>query len=84
MTNSSWIYVSDMAIFEERIKQYAAALGALHERTTGSSVMRHDLLADGVARVTYANGVTVTVNYNRSPYTADGVTVEALSYTVEG
>ena len=43
---------------------------------------RHDRLAEGVYRTTYANGTKTYVNYNANAVIADGVTVPALDWIV--
>ena len=44
----------------------------------------HEILDNGVRKVTYDNGVTIYVNYSEEDLTADGKTVPALSYRLEG
>lgn len=50
-----------------------------NQRLTG-----HEKLADGVYKSTYEGGMSVIVNYNRTPVTAEGRTVEAESYITGG
>lgn len=42
----------------------------------------HEEIADNVYKVTYENGYTVYVNYNKDKVTVDGETVEAEAYKV--
>ena len=50
--------------------------------TYGYKLTKHERLADGVFRSTYSNGTSITVNYNKTAYNANGVTVEAEGYAV--
>lgn len=43
---------------------------------------RHDILADGLVRVTYSNGAKIYVNYTDEPKTVDGTSVPARDYIV--
>ena len=42
----------------------------------------HERIADGVYRVTYANGARMIVNYTDAPVTVDGTTVPAVDFAV--
>lgn len=44
----------------------------------------HSTLAPGVVRTTYANGLTVTINYNRAAVAVDGLQLQPQSYHVGG
>lgn len=50
-----------------------------HER-----IVSHGKLAEGVYKTVYENGLSVIVNYNRSPVTAEGRTIEAEGYVTGG
>ena len=50
--------------------------------TYGYKLTKHERLADGVFRSTYSNGTSIIVNYNKTAYNANGVTVEAEGYAV--
>lgn len=45
-------------------------------------MVSHDEVADNVYKVTYSNGYSVYVNYNKENVTADGETIEAEAYIV--
>ena len=50
--------------------------------TYGYKLTKHERLADGVFRSTYSNGTSITVNYNKTAYNANGISVEAEGYAV--
>ena len=81
-TNSSDLYSLEFETYRDTVAQYDAELRALAEKTAGSCIAQHQTLANGVVKVIYENGVAIYVNYTEQDYTADGITVEALSYKV--
>ncbi len=81
-TNSSDLYSLEFETYRNTVAEYDAELRALAEKTGDSCITRHETLSKGVVKVVYENGVTVYVNYTDKDYTADGITVEALSYKV--
>lgn len=48
---------------------------------SGETIVNHEILQEGVRRVTYSNGVQIYVNYTSKNVTIDGVTVKAGNYT---
>lgn len=48
------------------------------------AIVSHERVNTDVAVTTYENGACVYVNYGEKPYTLNGVTVAARSYTVKG
>lgn len=50
----------------------------------GQSIIAHEELQEGVYKTVYQNNLYVIVNYNSSPASVDGRTVEAESYVVGG
>ena len=83
-TNSSDVFTAQWSVMLPAIQETSAELAALHERLGGSAMVNHERLDADVVRVTYENGVRVYVNYRRADYTADGLTIPALGYLVEG
>ncbi len=43
---------------------------------------RHDVLREGLVRVTYSNGAKMYVNYNEQSEKADGIAIPALDYLI--
>ena len=81
-TNSNNLYSLEYASYRDTIAEYDAALRALAEKTGNSSIVRHEILDNGLVKVTYESGLTIYVNYTESDLSADGLTVNALSYKV--
>ena len=79
-TNSNNLYSLEYDSYRDTIVEYDAALRALAEKTDGACIARHEILDNGLVKVTYDNGVKIYVNYTESALSADGLTVDALSY----
>lgn len=81
-TNSSNLYSLEFETYKDTVAEYDAALRQLAQKTNDANIIRHETLAEGVVKVTYSNGVEIYINYTEHEFTADGITVEALSYKV--
>ena len=79
-TNSNNLYSLEYASYRDTIAEYDAALRALAEKTGSACIVGHEILDNGIVKVTYDNGVKIYVNYTESDLSADGLTVDALSY----
>ncbi len=65
------------------IKQFDY-LKTAQKDTYGQKIVKHERLADGVFKTTFANGKAVVVNYNKADYNGNGVIVKAEDYTLIG
>lgn len=65
---------------ENAYKKISGALNSVQ----GAKIINHEMVAVGVACVTYDNGVTILVNYNSTEVTCGGDTVPALGCVVKG
>lgn len=81
-TNSSNLYSLEYASYSDTIVDYDQQLRALAEKTANAHIANHEVMDNGIVKVSYDNGVEVYVNYTESDLYADGLTVEALSYKV--
>ncbi len=66
---------------EQASKDYQTLNDALGS-VQGETIVEHEILSEGVVRVTYEKGTEVLVNYSREPVTVDGVAVAARSFEV--
>jgi len=80
-TNSSYIYTSEYSVLKEKIQEYDAAIGEVLSKVEGVGIAEHRYLTDSVVSVLYKNGVEIWINYGSTDYSAEGVTVPALSYS---
>ena len=81
-TNSSNLYSLEFETYKDTVAEYDAQLRSLAEQTKDANIIRHETLASGVVKVTYSNGLEIYINYTEQDFTADGITVAALSYKV--
>lgn len=84
-TNSSWNYSSDYEQYISVIAELNDILKEVNEKTSGAYIEKHEKHYDGVTdlvKVTYSNGVVVYVNYSEDAVSADGETIDGLSYKV--
>lgn len=79
-TNSSDLYSLEYSSYRDTILDYDSKLRALAQKVEGACITDHEILENGLVKVTYDNGVKIYVNYTESDLSADGLTVEALSY----
>jgi hypothetical protein len=81
-TYSNKFYTTAFADFQEDlIAVYQYVAGALNP-TLGATVISRTMMATGVSRVRYDNGVTLYINYRSTPVTVDGFTIAGLDYEV--
>lgn len=83
-TNSSDVFTAQWNVLLPAIQQTDATLRQLHAAIDGAVMVNHERIDTNVARTTYANGVTVWVNYRRTDYTVDGLVIPAQGFLVEG
>ncbi len=51
-------------------------------KVEGARIMNHTVLADGIVKVDYENGVSIFVNYTAKDYTFEEITVKAFDFAV--
>ncbi len=83
-TNSADLYSTKFTTYQDTIAEYDAIFRDINAKTEGSFIAKHEQLGMGLNKVTYDNGVVIYVNYSSAAQTADGVTVDAMSYKVGG
>lgn len=81
-TNSSNIYVSNIASLRERLRTYDDFLRPALSRISGYELVNHYFYQMGVTVSSFSNGVTVIVNYNDYDVIYNGIMVPARGYQV--
>ena len=81
-TNSSNIYSSEYSVYRDTIIEYTKELQTVNEKVAGAFIAKHEIRDNGITVVTYDNGVTIYINYSNSQQSADGHTLEGMSYKV--
>jgi hypothetical protein len=54
------------------------------KQVENSTITEHTILDSGVKKITYDNGVTIYINETRTDLSADGLTIPAMGYEIEG
>ena len=75
-------YAVDYDDFKDDIVSMYKRADALYGKTQNSTIKDHVRIAPDVYRVTYSNGVTVTVNYSANEYVSGEETVPAKDFIV--
>lgn len=81
-TNSSDIYSSEYDVYRDTIISYTKELEAVYEKTVGAYIVGHEIRENGITVVTYNNGVKIYLNYSSETQSADGHTLEGMTYEV--
>ncbi len=81
-TNASDVFTAQWNVMLPQVKQVDATLRQLHASLNGAAMVDHALLDGDVAQSVYDNGMKVIVNYRRTEWTKDGLTVPAQSWLV--
>ena len=68
---------------DDAVSIYSEVNEAL-KHVSGQTITAHEILDNGVKKVTYSNGITYYINTTNEDLTADGVKVPARSYEMEG
>jgi len=76
-TFSNWIYTSSYDQWGQEVQETYRWLNSLLGPVTGAHIIAREALADNVVAVTYSNGQQIVVNYGRSPFTINNLTVNA-------
>jgi len=97
--NFEWIYASnDMVkdtafnhLYSVNYEQWIDKAVMLYEeinsvlsQVRNVPITGHEMLADHVYKTTYANGITITVNYGMDAYRGEDETIEPKGYLVRG
>lgn len=64
---------------KENIKKVAADYKDFYDSVSGKTIVKHEVLANGVRSTTFSNGVRIFVNYSDKDYTCEAGTVQAMN-----
>ena len=53
-------------------------------QVSGATIVNHEIINNGVVKVTYSNGKIIYVNHNKTSETVDGITIDPQSYKIGG
>lgn len=81
-TNSNDLYSTEYETYRQTVVDYDKKLRGLADKVGSACISNHEILGNGVTKVTYDNGVVVYVNYSDTAATVDNINVDALSFEV--
>lgn len=76
-TGSSWIYSSSFEQWGQEVEETYAWLNNLLGPVEGERIVARQTLAEGVVAVTYSNGRQIIINYNQTPFSGEGIFINA-------
>lgn len=76
-------YSTTFSVWSQTAADVYAEVNTVLSQVSGEQMVSHEILENGVRKVTYSNGITIYVNYSAKELQADGLTVPALGYTVQ-
>jgi len=68
---------------DDAVKAYKS-IAEIMSKISDQSIVKHEIITAKVRRTTYANGISVIVNYGETPIEVDNVSIDAKSYRVIG
>ncbi len=81
-TKSENIYTSQFVDWKDEIKAQYDYINAALRHVINAKISQRIILADGLVKNVYNNGVILYINYSNNTYTADGITILPVSYEV--
>jgi len=81
-TNSSDIFTSNYDDFKSMVVEYYNLLKEISDKTDGTAITRHDIIADDVVKVQYENGVEILINYSNREFEYKQDMIAPQSYKV--
>ncbi len=82
-TGLNRMYSTDYQDWEQDAIEIYQYVNEALSKVSGALIVKHEMI-DGVAKVTYDNGVIIYVNRTNQGVTVDGITIEARSYKLGG
>jgi len=83
-TPAYYIYSSQFNVWEDTVALFYELVAGTLEPVRNQPIINRDILATGVVKVTYANGVEIFVNYTPTPFNYNGLTIPAEDFLVRG
>lgn len=81
-TEFNHLFSSNYKLWIDDAKQMYQEVNNVLKDVQGENITAHHELARGVYETTYGDKLTIIVNYNDTPVTVDGITIEAEDYII--
>lgn len=83
-TGLSRYYATTWEVWKQEAMEVYSFVNEALRHVSGEAIVGHEILKNGIRKISYGNGVVIYVNYSDTEQTADGITISGLSYEVEG
>ncbi|WP_405106768.1 DUF5696 domain-containing protein [Paenibacillus sp. FSL K6-1217] len=84
MTGFGSLYSADYRSWMDQAAKQYQELSRVLKRVQSQTISEHKKLAEGVYQTAYEAGTTIIVNYNQTPVSVGGVTIDGRNYRVGG
>lgn len=81
-TASNEVYVSELSYLEERLEHYYSSVNGALKEVVGSKMTKHEIIDQGIRKVTYSNGKQIIINFNDSDYLYKDIEIKAKRYVI--
>lgn len=81
-TEFKYLYSTGYDIWKSEISSIYSEISEAYQKIQTNEIAHHKMLAPGVYRTIYKNGVSVIVNYNHYDVEVDGYELQALGYEI--
>lgn len=78
------LFSSKFADWMDRSVEEYSQVEAVLNQVSYEPIINHEMLQSGVYSTTYANGIKVIVNYNKTAVTAEGLVIAGYGFEVKG
>ena len=75
-------YATTFANWSEKAAEIYHEVNGVLSQVSGAVMESHEILANGIRKIGYSNGVTIYVNYTDTAQNADGIRIGAMSCEV--
>lgn len=79
-----YFYASQFDVWKDTIIEEYQWINQALSHVQGAEIISRSVPNQGIALVTYDNGVSILINYTATPYMYEGLTIEPLNYLVRG
>lgn len=81
-TPSSIYFTTEFNQYKDEVSEVYTYINNALKHVLGESIDDREVLATGLVRVTYSNGVQIYINYQSNEVSSDGITIPAYDYRV--
>ena len=82
-SEQNYLYSTDFDYWKENIIKQIYDIQNRLDSVAGKRITGYDMLAQGVYKTVYDNGVEVIVNYNSEPFIYEGITVNSKDFSLK-